>query len=881
MSKQHNLRKRRIALYVAALLLLLTASPGMACFSIVVGKQASAEGYVIMAHNEDDDAPQIVNHHKVARQRHRPGTKVHLRNGGTLDQVEQTWAYLWSQMPGMPYSDSYVNEWGVCITSDNCPSREDQPEITDGGIGTLLRRLVAQRARTARAGVMLAGTLVERFGYIDSGRTYIISDPQEGWLFCVVQGKHWLARRVPDHQVAMVANTYTIRQVDVADRDHVLASDDIMTYAIQRGWYNPQADGPFDFAAAYANPRVAAQPSNQGRLWRGLDYVTAEPIEYGSVLPFSLTPRHKVKLFNIMQVLRHAGEGTATSTSATCPPERSCNICSEATQTSFVVQLRPDVPRDIGIVYWTCLGPPETSFFIPFPLGISTFPAGYAAQTERPSPAFYDAKVRAAFHPDPLQAFWTFANFREKARRMPSGIKARLGEQARKLEQSALQLQSSIDRAAQELYPKDKNAAAQLLTNFSRGIYLASLETMANIAAEHAAEHQIHSRAAILHKNILTLDSHVDIQKGIYATAQLDPGIDHPNLKCDLVKMEQGGVDAVCLAVFVRQTPDLNEKGYRQARQAAKDKLTAIHRLAETMYPERCELARGPDDVERIVHAGKRAILIGMENGFPIGDDLDRLPYYYEQGVRYVTLCHTQHNQIGDSSSPPHPLHNGLSSFGRKVVSRMNQLGMMCDASHLSEQSFYDLLAVTKAPVIASHSGCAAVHPHDRNLTDDQLRALRNNGGVVQIVALDTYLCPETPERRQAVEQLREQLDIPSFEIRSRMTESELATIQSRLSEYYRRYHQLKETCPIASVKDYVDHIDRAVKIAGVDHVGIGTDFDGGGGIAGFNTHAEALSVTQELMRRGYSDEEIRKIWGGNFLRAWRQVRAAAENSHI
>ncbi len=219
-------------LLVLGIVLLLQWSRCEGCFSIVVGKKASTDGYVIMAHNEDDTPPQIVHHLKVPRKRHARGEKVTLRNGGRLDQVAQTWGYIWSEMPGMLFSDSYINEWGVGVTSDNCPSREDRAEITDGGIGYMLRRLVAERAKTARQGVLLAGKLVERFGYIDSGRTYIICDPQEGWLFCVVNGKHWLAQRVADDKIAMVANTYTVRQVDLSDTDNILASDDIIEYMI-------------------------------------------------------------------------------------------------------------------------------------------------------------------------------------------------------------------------------------------------------------------------------------------------------------------------------------------------------------------------------------------------------------------------------------------------------------------------------------------------------------------------------------------------------------------------------------------------------------------------------------------------------------------------
>ncbi len=213
-----NPRSLVIALSAIAVLWITPPPPCPACFSIVVGKNASADGCVLVAHNEDDSPPQVVNHHKIPRRSHAPGEVVTLRNGGTLEQVPETWAYLWSEMPGPDFSDSYLNEWGVCVTSDNCPSREDRGELTDGGIGYMLRRLVAERARTAREGVQIAGELVERFGYVASGRTYVIADPQEGWLFCVVRGKHWLAHRVADGQVAMVANTFTVRKVDLSDK---------------------------------------------------------------------------------------------------------------------------------------------------------------------------------------------------------------------------------------------------------------------------------------------------------------------------------------------------------------------------------------------------------------------------------------------------------------------------------------------------------------------------------------------------------------------------------------------------------------------------------------------------------------------------------------
>jgi dipeptidase len=477
-----RLRTSSSVLRAAGLLALslLIAMPAVApaCFSVVVGKNASVDGQVIMAHNEDDGPPQIVNHHKVPRRGYAPGTKVTLLNGGQLDQADQTWAYIWSELPGMHFSDSYVNEWGVGIASDNCPSREDTPEITDGGIGFKLRRLVAQRARTAREGVLLAGRLVERFGYVDSGRTYVICDSNEGWLFCVVNGKHWLAKRVADGEVAMVANTYTVRKVDLSDKNNVLACDDIVTYAVKRGWYDPAKDGPFDFAAVYANPQSAVHRSNIGRQRDGLLYVAAERVPPGPDLPFSVRPRTKVDITDLMQVLRHQPKVKDSL------PVPSCPICSGGTQTSFVLQHRPRLPRDIATVYWVTLASPDTSFYLPFHFGIADFPAGFSGPSERPSDAVFNAHTRAPFQADPLNAFWTFSNFRDKIHNTPPAI-AQTQTQAEAIMVLARQLQKPVEEAAARLYAKREDATARdTLANFSRGIYLSALEAMDSIVSE-------------------------------------------------------------------------------------------------------------------------------------------------------------------------------------------------------------------------------------------------------------------------------------------------------------------------------------------------------------------------------------------------------------
>jgi membrane dipeptidase len=381
-----------------------------------------------------------------------------------------------------------------------------------------------------------------------------------------------------------------------------------------------------------------------------------------------------------------------------------------------------------------------------------------------------------------------------------------------------------------------------------------------------AAEQRILDRAKLIHEEALTLDSHVDIPGTRYATEAIDPGIDNPKLKCDLVKMNKGGVDGVFLAAYVRQRKR-DAEGYKNAYESAIGKLKAIRRLTENMYPDRCELATSPEDVERIAKTGKRAIMIGIENGFAIGKDLSNVEKFYNLGVRYITLSHNGHNDICDSCNPRETLgdkkteHNGLSKFGEKVVGQMNRLGVMVDVSHISVESFYDVVKVSKAPIIASHSGCWALARHSRDLNDEQLKALAKNGGVIQIVALGSFLKLDASQRREAISDLKKELD--DGRIKNEQ-------FQERMKEIDAKY-------PTANVSDFVDHIDHAVKIAGIEHVGIGSDFDGGGGIQGFNDHSESLNVTIELVRRGYSAEDVFKIWGGNLLRVWREVEKVAQ----
>jgi len=394
---------------------------------------------------------------------------------------------------------------------------------------------------------------------------------------------------------------------------------------------------------------------------------------------------------------------------------------------------------------------------------------------------------------------------------------------------------------------------------------------------ESPAEASLLERAKRIHQRVITLDTHVDVLSPQYATAALDPGVEHPRLKCDLVKMARGNVDGVFLAVCATQGK-CDAEGYRRALDSVMARIHAIHRLTKTAHPDRCELATSPDEVERIAASGKRAIMIGLENAYPIGHDLSNLKKFYRLGARYVTLSHNGHNQICDSCNPSSKLgdkqaeHGGLSPFGEQVVAEMNRLGIMIDVSHVAPSSFRDLVKATRAPLIASHSGCRRLNDHPRNLHDSQLRALARNGGTIQVVAVGSFLKAPSPERREAIRKLATRIGIPLSRGRPRLRDT---TEQQRM-QYREGLKDIDKRHPPPRIQDFVDHIDHAVRTAGIDHVGIGSDFDGGGGIPGFNDHSQAMNVTLELLRRGYSEPEIRKIWGGNLLRAWRQVERIA-----
>lgn len=377
------------------------------------------------------------------------------------------------------------------------------------------------------------------------------------------------------------------------------------------------------------------------------------------------------------------------------------------------------------------------------------------------------------------------------------------------------------------------------------------------------------ARAQRIHEDALIIDTHVDISPRF--AAEVNP-CEMTERQVDVPKMEAGNVDAAFFVVYVGQGPRTPE-GYAAAKTTALERFAAIHRMAEELCPDRVEMALTPDDVVRIAGDGKRAAAIGIENGYVIGRDLSLLQQYYDLGGRYMTLSHMGHNDLSDSANPgegePEAVHGGLSPFGEDVVREMNRLGMMVDVSHISGAAVLDAVRVSRAPVIASHSATRALVPISRNLGDEQLRAIAGNGGVVQIVGLDQFVKAPPPEKEAAQDAVREELGITSYAAWEGLTDEERA-------EYRRRMEAIEAEYPGGNVGDLVDHVDHAVEVMGIDHVGIASDFDGGGGVTGWNSAAEAMNVTRELIDRGYTEAEIQKLWGGNFLRVWRAVEAAA-----
>lgn len=396
------------------------------------------------------------------------------------------------------------------------------------------------------------------------------------------------------------------------------------------------------------------------------------------------------------------------------------------------------------------------------------------------------------------------------------------------------------------------------------------------------------ARARGIHERVITLDTHNDISTANFTadrnyTMALSTQVNLPN-------MEAGGFDVSWMVVFVGQG-DLTPERYGDAHRQALAKFEAVHRLTEQIAPDRIELALTSDDVRRIIAAGKKVAMIGVENAYPIGTDLSNIELFHEMGARYMSLAHNGHSQFADSNTGERDevwLHGGLSELGRKAIAEMNRLGIMIDLSHPSKESNMQALALTRAPVIASHSAARAVGDVSRNLDDEQLMALKENGGVVQTVAFQSYVNPEKNQaHRDALDKLEKSVaEEMGFELMGRRARFGLSDSDREAYDIAVRPVQeaidarvdaeVNSIAPPVDVSDLADHIDYLVNLIGLEHVGISSDFDGGGGVEGGNDAAETFNVTLELVRRGYTEQQIGMLWSGNLLRVLDEVQAVA-----
>jgi membrane dipeptidase len=408
-----------------------------------------------------------------------------------------------------------------------------------------------------------------------------------------------------------------------------------------------------------------------------------------------------------------------------------------------------------------------------------------------------------------------------------------------------------------------------------------ALSTAACASAQGSpqSEDALIARARGIHERVMTLDTHVDIQPTTFSANQpnyVNGGLVNPNQQVDLPKMEQGGLDAVFFSIYQGQQQNFTPEGYQSAFNTAMAKVEAIRRMTTQLAPNRIGLATTAAEVRRIAASGRKVALMGMENGYALGEDIGNVKKFADLGVRYLSLAHNGNNQLADSNNgqPDGERHGGLSALGRQAVVEANRWGVMLDISHPSKKANMQTFQLTRAPVIASHSAMRALADHTRNLDDEELQALKRNGGVVQVVAFASYLKVPPAERTQALNALRQEFGITGGgnNALQSLTEERRAQYQARLAELERRYPAPAR----ANVSDLVDHIDYAVKLIGIDHVGISSDFDGGGGVDGWNNATETFNVTLELVRRGYSEADIAKIWSGNILRVMEQVERVA-----
>lgn len=442
------------------------------CFSIIVGKNASSNGSVILAHNEDNNAEQVfVNIHCIPTE-FPSKEKFHtLRNGGIVPCLKKSFGFLWIQMPNSDFSDAYFNENGVTITSNECLSREKAGELSVGGIGFMLRRLAAERAESAYQAIQIIAGLLNKYGYYSSGRTLCIADKNEGWILHIVKGKHWIAQRIPDNEVAVISNYYTIRTVNLKDKKNFLGSADIISYAKKRGWFNPKIDGEFEFAKVYSDPENYKSKANILRQWRATNLLSKEKFKIDEKFPFSFKPKRKVRISDCFKILRDHYEDTKYDLSndyRNGSPNTTKNrtICTKTTQYSFVAVLRSELPQEISNLIWLTLGRPDSNAYSPWYFSLLSTPSGYTLGDSRNELKTHFTKPKNFFIYNPDYAFFTYSKLSQI---VDQNYRIRIKLVRKEWKNFELYIQKSLKKKEKEfqyLLKRNKNIAIKMITNY-------------------------------------------------------------------------------------------------------------------------------------------------------------------------------------------------------------------------------------------------------------------------------------------------------------------------------------------------------------------------------------------------------------------------------
>jgi membrane dipeptidase len=381
-----------------------------------------------------------------------------------------------------------------------------------------------------------------------------------------------------------------------------------------------------------------------------------------------------------------------------------------------------------------------------------------------------------------------------------------------------------------------------------------------------------------IHNSILALDAHLDIEATFFTPEQAEAS--GWQKLASLEKIEEGGLGAAFFVAYTDQGP-LTGEGYARAYETVVEKIDTIRRLLDGPLQGKIGLALHPGEVHAVHNSGRIAAAIALENGYALGEDLERLRHVYSLGVRYVTLTQVGHNQICDSKwapGQPEPLHGGLSPFGRQVVAAMNELGCLIDVAHISKPSVLDVFRLSKAPVLVSHAGVQGVGGVGNILDDEELDGLRENGGVIHVVGLKRAIKTDSTEMMQEIADLRAEFGLPVdfYPFFLALLERDADTRRA----YEQRLGEIESRHGKPSVRDLVDHVDYVVNRIGIDHVGLSSDFiNHSFSLDGWRDASETPNVTLELVRRGYTADEIGKIWSGNTLRVWSEAEEVAAES--